>query len=215
MKAKSRRKAIFVSARSSAPPPITPTRVPTLRPQSTAVWIRGLEILSLVVALCCLTTYGWAVVRRTAFQSASSIPTSPQRAGAEFAGIPDGTVMEIPRLGVTSRVLEDATDDHLALGAAHVSGTAIPGGIMGNIVIAGHRDHIFRPLRNIRKGDEIRLRSLGHTYSYFVSVTRIVEPENVTPLDPTHNARLTLLTCYPFYFVGHAPRRFVVEAEPR
>ena len=86
---------------------------------------------------------------------------------------------------------------------------------MGNIVIAGHRDHIFRPLRNIRKGDEIRLRSLGHTYSYFVSVTRIVEPENVTPLDPTHNARLTLLTCYPFYFVGHAPRRFVVEAEPR
>jgi sortase A len=93
----------------------------------------------------------------------------------------------------------------------HIPGTALPGE-PGNVVIAGHRDTFFRPLRNIHKGDEITLTTLDGVYRYRVDFTEVVEPQNAEALDASPDAILTLVTCYPFYFVGPSPKRFIVRA---
>ncbi len=96
--------------------------------------------------------------------------------------------------------------------AGHIPGTALPGQ-PGNVGIAGHRDRFFRPLRNIRRNDIITLTTLLGEYRYRVVSTKIVSPSDVGVLDPSVNEILTLVTCYPFYFVGSAPSRFIVRAE--
>jgi len=104
------------------------------------------------------------------------------------------------------------TDDRIldrALG--HVEGTAPPG-TDGNSGIAGHRDGFFRGLKDIVPGDAIELDTLDGKESYRVERTWVVDPEDVSVLDPTSTRALTLVTCYPFYFVGSAPRRFIVRA---
>src|SRR5664279_1488691 len=93
-----------------------------------------------------------------------------------------------------------------------IPGTALPGK-QGNIGIAGHRDTSFRPLRFIRKDDMIALTTLHGTSRYRVVSTKIVGPDDVQVLYPTGRDALTLVTCYPFDFVGPAPRRFIVQAE--
>jgi sortase A len=93
----------------------------------------------------------------------------------------------------------------------HIPGTALPGED-GNIVLAAHRDTFFRPLRNIQKGDEIALTTLSGAYRYRVESIQIVGPDDVGVLSPTKQPTLTLVTCYPFYFVGSAPKRFIVRA---
>jgi len=92
-----------------------------------------------------------------------------------------------------------------------VLGTVLPGED-GNCVIAGHRDTHFRVLRNIRTGDEILLDRNGREFRYRVDDTTIVTPDNTSSLQPTGDAVLNLITCYPFYFVGSAPKRFIVHA---
>ena len=87
----------------------------------------------------------------------------------------------------------------------------MPGG-KGNCVIAGHRDTHFRILKDIRKGDDIVLETRSGEYLYRVKNTRVISPQNTGPLRPTTDSELNLITCYPFYYVGSAPRRFVVEA---
>ena len=118
----------------------------------------------------------------------------------------------IPRVGVSAIVREgdDATTLHRAVG--HIPGTALPGS-NGNAAIAGHRDTFFRGLRNIRKGDEIVLSTAGGDLHYVVRDTRIVDPSEVSVLAPTQGPVLTLVTCYPFNYIGAAPRRFIVQAE--
>jgi len=106
---------------------------------------------------------------------------------------------------------DDAADLKLAPG--HIPGTALPGQ-HGNIGIAAHRDTFFRPLRFIRKGDLIGLTTLTGTYRYRVVSTQIVTPDDVQVLGPTKTDTLTLVTCYPFYYVGSAPKRFILRAEP-
>jgi sortase A len=105
---------------------------------------------------------------------------------------------------------DDATDLQLAPG--HIPGTALPGE-HGNVGIAGHRDTFFRPLQFIREGDIIALATPNGTYRYRVISTEIVTPDDVQVLDPTKTDVLTLVTCYPFYFVGSAPKRFIVRAD--
>ena len=83
---------------------------------------------------------------------------------------------------------------------------------MGNVGIAGHRDTIFRPLRHAKAGDPLTLTTSRGVYRYRVSKTLIVDPDDVYVLDPTEQPTVTLVTCYPFEFIGHAPRRFVVQA---
>ena len=82
----------------------------------------------------------------------------------------------------------------------------------GNLGIAGHRDSFFRPLKDIRQGDRIELRTAGGIVTYAVDSISIVDPEEVSVLAPTQERTLTLVTCYPFYYVGHAPKRFIVKA---
>jgi sortase A len=120
--------------------------------------------------------------------------------------------MEIPRLHFSATVLAGSDDDTLRRGPGHIEQTAWPGQ-SGNIGIAGHRDTFFRPLRNVRVGDEVLLFTERGRSVYRVSSLKIVQPTDVSVLDPTLEPALTLVTCYPFYFLGSAPLRYIVRAE--
>ena len=127
----------------------------------------------------------------------------------------DGTVVgriEIPRLGLSTMVVEGVNDRDLSRAVGHIPGTPLPWQ-PGNVAIAGHRDTFFRPLRRIRRGDLITLRTLEGSFRYSVVSTTVVRPEDVWVLDSLSRKTLTLVTCYPFYYVGPAPERFVITAE--
>jgi sortase A len=134
----------------------------------------------------------------------------PARRLRPAAGSTIGRI-EIPRLGV-STVIRAGTDSRtLNLAVGHISGTAFPGE-SGNIGLAGHRDTFFRRLRNIRPDDEIRLVTQEGTFAFRVLRTNIVDPRDTWVLDPTTEPMLTLVTCYPFTYIGSAPQRFIVRA---
>jgi len=126
-------------------------------------------------------------------------------------GPPPLAILRIPRIHLEVPVLEGTDDIVLNRGAGHIEDTARPGAD-GNSGIAGHRDGFFRGLKDIERGDAIELETLGATEVYRVERTWIVDPEDVSVLDPTPTRSLTLVTCYPFYFVGSAPRRYIVRA---
>jgi len=119
--------------------------------------------------------------------------------------------IEIPRIGVSVLVVEGVGTRSLTLGVGHVPGTALPGQI-GNIGIAGHRDTFFRNLNYIHGRDTITLITARGAYKYSVESTEIVDPSDVEVLDPSSEPVLTLITCYPFRYVGPAPKRFIVRA---
>lgn len=118
----------------------------------------------------------------------------------------------IPRLDVSAIVLEGVDTKTLRRGAGHIPATALPGEDKGNIGIAAHRDSFFRGLKDIQEDDTIELTTLGGTFRYKVEWTRIVKPADISVLEPTEEPVLTLVTCYPFYYVGSAPKRFIVRA---
>lgn len=128
--------------------------------------------------------------------------------------VPRGAVLgelEIPRLKVSVMVLEGDDSGILKLGAGHIPGTALlPSS--GNIGIAAHRDTYFRPLRQIHVNDVINFKSLAGTSQYKVTDTAIVSPSNIGVLSRAPGRDLTLVTCYPFYYLGPAPERFIVHA---
>lgn len=119
--------------------------------------------------------------------------------------------IEISGLGLPVMILEGTDGRTLRRGVGHIPGTALPGE-QGNIGIAGHRDTFFRPLQNIHKDDEITLTTLKGVYHYRVDSVKLVEPDDMSVLDNSSDAVLTLVTCYPFYYVGPAPKRFIVRA---
>jgi sortase A len=120
--------------------------------------------------------------------------------------------LEIPRLGLSVVFVEGDDPKTLRRAVGHIPGTPLPGD-PGNIALTGHRDTFFRPLRNIRPNDVIVVTTLQGEYRYRVVSTKIVDPDNVSVLDSSDDQILTLVTCYPFYFVGSAPDRFIVRAE--
>jgi sortase A len=120
--------------------------------------------------------------------------------------------LDIPRLGISVAVLQGTSSRTLRLGAGHIEGTPPPGE-NGNSGIAGHRDTFFRKLKDTRENDEIQLQTATELFHYEVDWVKVVEPNDSTVLEPsTLGSTLTLVTCYPFYFVGSAPKRFVVRA---
>lgn len=121
-------------------------------------------------------------------------------------------VLEIPRLGLSSVVIEGDETAALLLGVGHLADTPLPWKT-GNSVLAAHRDTFFRPLAGIRRYDRIRFSTDQGELEYVVDGTRIVSPTDVDVLKPTSTSRLTLITCYPFDYIGPAPMRFVVTAE--
>ncbi len=141
--------------------------------------------------------------------------TFQHRVERELPGSPavDGLVgrLDIQRLGVSTVVAEGTGELVLQRAVGHIEGTGLPGQ-PGNIGIAGHRDTFFRPLRKIQRDDVITLTTARGLYRYSVVSMRVVNPSDVAVLNPDGHEILTLVTCYPFYFVGSAPKRFIVRA---
>ena len=187
------------------------------------------------IGLVCLVSWGalridgvaaksWEMRRFAALQTAAlhepAAPDqslwSPERiaawrtAGKDPASRPLA-VLRIPKIHLEVPVLEGTDEVVLNRAVGHIEDTAKPGAD-GNSGIAGHRDGFFRGLKDILPGDVIELETLRTTEVYRIARTWIVDPEDVSVLDPTPARSLTLVTCYPFYFVGSAPRRFIVRA---
>ena len=186
---------------------------------------RLLERVLLVFGLTCLGWYGLAAVdaayteqeARVAIEHAldRAEATAPDRAeppaeltmGSNLIGM-----LEIRRLGLSAPVVEGDDSKALKGAAGHLPDTPRPWE-KGNSAIAAHRDTLFRPLRNIRIGDELRMQTPHGEMLYRVKDTHIVLPSDLSVLETTSKDMLTLITCYPFYYVGSAPKRFVVHAE--
>ena len=201
-------------------------------------YLRWLERALLLVGLVCLGAYAyaWADAKYTqykdeklleealarqqaratpasesdslgAFQEASA-PEPPREPG------PEGSLVgriEIPRIGVSAIVLEGVDKKTLRRGVGRIPGTSVPGED-GNVGLAAHRDSFFRGLRDIRKNDIVTLKTVEGTYNYQVEWTEVVQPQDTHVLDETEGPAITLVTCYPFSYVGPAPKRFIVRA---
>jgi len=121
-------------------------------------------------------------------------------------------VLRIPGIELRVPVFDGTDELTLNRAVGRIEGTAVPGE-PGNVGIAGHRDSFFRGLKDVAKGDRIELETLDGTHTYEVTEITIVDPEAVEVLDPTPRPTVTLVTCYPFYYVGSAPERYIVRAE--
>ena len=177
-----------------------------------SVW---LEWLLLGVALGCLGTYAYETVEARRFQA----ERAAEFARAAMADAPvtvrtGGLVgmLDVPRLNLTTPVIEGDDDTTLKRAVGHLPDTPLPWQ-QGNSAFAGHRDGLFRPLKDIKVGDEIRFRTSRAEFRYRVTETSIVTPDDVSVLEHQSQPTLTLITCYPFYFVGNAPKRFIIHAQ--
>ena len=179
---------------------------------------RAIEALLLVVAVVCLSYYGWKTYEihreqsrlMTEIKQDLSIPPVPPLQPIP----PDGVIGElsIPRLKLTAPVKTGDDDSVLDFSVGYLPDTPLPW-TPGNSAMAAHRDRLFRPLQNIKQGDEIRLATRYGDLDYRVTKTFVVDPKDVWVLKPLPHVDLTLITCYPFVYIGHAPHRFIVQAE--
>jgi sortase A len=193
-------------------------------------WLRRIELLAFSLAFLCACYYVYAfTTSRIADVSAAQFgkagtgvqgTSSPELKGQALildrknSNSASATVigrLEIPRLALTVPIMSDFQSASLLRGVGHIPGTAMPGGL-GTLGLAGHRDTYFRPLRGIKPNMDIRVTNSDGTYHYLVDSTEVVTPEDVRVLDIQSRPELTLITCYPFYYVGAAPRRFIVHA---
>lgn len=139
------------------------------------------------------------------------------KAASSQAAIKEGDVLgriEIPRLKLRVAILEGTTAHTLRLGVGHIAGTAFPGAT-GNIGIAGHRDTYFHSLQDIRRNDDILIQTESESSRYEVDWIRITDPADGGILTPTADSGLTLVTCYPFHYIGAAPERYVIHAHKK
>ena len=199
------------------------------------LWVSGLCLIAVWAAV---RSYGaWSAKRDVArFEAAVAAPSAPLNAMTalrpvdmsrwsesrkrhydESRGVDTGpalAVLRIDRLGLEVPVLEGTDELTLDRAAGHIEGTPMPGS-SGNVGLAGHRDGFFRVLEDIAEGDVLTLHTPSETLTYVVDRLRVVPPSDVSVLEPTTEPVLTLVTCYPFYFVGSAPERFIVRAVRR
>ncbi|HKE85652.1 MAG TPA: class D sortase [Vicinamibacterales bacterium] len=184
------------------------------------IFMRLIGLVLLVLGLASALVTGVALISpewvqpfySVALPRIESPARSPQETSSPIAeGKPIG-VIEIPRLGLSSVVLEGDESAALLFGVGHLSDTPLPWR-GGNSVLAAHRDTFFRGLAGIRPKDVIRFRSGDRELEYHVRGTKIVMPTDVEVLKPTKRATLTLITCYPFRYIGPAPKRFIVIAQ--
>jgi sortase A len=190
----------------------------------TRLWLRVTHRGLLAVALTCAGTYALAQVRArfyTAVEDAhlsalleggdASGGSSGQRARAEARAGRAWGRLELPRLGLSALVAEGVDDATLGVAIGHVPGTSFPGE-PGNVGLAGHRDTVFRLLEEVRPEDVLRLVTPDGVFEYRVEWLAIVDPGRTDVLTSTDEPQLTLVTCYPFEYVGSAPLRYVVRA---
>jgi sortase A len=193
--------------------------------------LRWLERLLLVFGIACLGYYGYVSAESALYQAyetreldaiLASVPPAPAAASSGPAvTVTPKTVpkagsavgrLEIPRLGISAVVRAGSDARTLRLAVGHIPGTALPGE-QGNVGLAAHRDTFFRRLGEIREDDEVRMVTAEGTFTYRVQGMQVVNPSDVWVLNPTDAPALTLVTCYPFTYVGSAPRRFIVRAQ--
>jgi sortase A len=185
-----------------------------------------IERLLILGAVVCLGWCVFVVARTWRYQSRATATTSsapatsmpavetPVETPAGPSALPIGEPMgriEVPRLHVSAAVANGDDDGTLTVAIGHLPDTPFPWEA-GNSALAGHRDTFFRQLRNIRVGDDMRVATPYGDFTYQVSRTLIVTPDDLSVLEPTPEPTLTLITCYPFSYVGHAPKRFIVQA---
>ena len=184
---------------------------------------RAVEYLLLTIALVCLSWFGWRMysIDRAEVQLTEEIHKKlgqDGRAGQDAIIPPgppaDGIIgeIEIPRLKLTAPVKTGDDDSVLDFSVGYLPDTPLPW-LAGNSAFAAHRDRLFKPLQNIREGDAIKLTTRHGDINYRVVKTMIVNPQDVWVLNAQPHVNLTLITCYPFTYVGHAPHRFIVQAE--
>ena len=178
-----------------------------------------------LTGIACLGWFGYVTVDAAIFQREQAAEFERLRAAQALPGPPAEIVdsaaeadpnligmLDIPRLSVSTPVVRGDDDATLKLAAGHLPDTPAPWE-PGNSAIAGHRDGLFRPLKDIRVGDDVFLRTTRGDLRYRVRDMKIVTPDDLSVLEQTTAPTLTLITCYPFYFVGSAPKRFVIRAD--
>lgn len=186
-------------------------------------WIERTLFLAGVVGLSVVyLTWREAVFYRSRVEDQlhdmTAVRELPGDAGRPAAGVPAGPAdpllgqLAIPRLALSVPILEGDDDRTLQIASGHLPETPLPWDA-GNAAIAGHRDTLFRPLKDVRVGDEIQLLTRHGAFRYRVRQLLIVDPDAVWILGPWDHVDLTLVTCYPFSYIGSAPQRFVVQAE--
>ena len=180
-------------------------------------WLRvWLEWTLLGVGIGCLGTFGLASLEAYRFERAQAAAFERSTAPPDrTVPAPPGSLvglLSVPRLGLSTAVVEGDDSKSLKLSAGHLPDTPWPWQT-GNSAIAAHRDGRFRALRDIKVGDDVRLRTSRGELRYRVRELSIVEPDDLTVLAPREKSSLTLITCYPFTYIGNAPKRFIVRAE--
>jgi sortase A len=184
------------------------------RKRSPIVWFAYFFLLAGITALG-YTGYVFAAAH--VYQETASIefdlPRPPRAPGIRRV-VRTGSVIgriQIPRLGLSVMLVQGDSPSLLRRAVGHLPETALPGEA-GNVAIAGHRDTFFRPLRQIHEGDVITIETADGRFQYEVESARVVAPTDVSVLQPARSPELTLITCYPFWYVGPAPDRFIVRA---
>jgi sortase A len=184
---------------------------------------RWLERLLMIVGVACLAWVATTWIEAERFQRAerrvlddsARVPAHTTRTPTTREQRDDtGPIgrLDIPRLGVSVVVMPGDDDATLSRAVGHLSDTPLPWD-GGNTALAGHRDTFFRPLERIKAGDDVYLDTSRGRFHYRVRRTIVVKPEDLWVLDPSANATLTLITCFPFHYIGSAPQRFVVQAD--
>jgi sortase A len=192
----------------------------------------------LALAIACLGLYSYAYLERVLYQTYESreFDRTPDRSAAAASNdqitpigrvvrasrksmpsskLPSPTApigrLSVPRLHLSAMVREGIDGNTLQVAVGHIPATALPGQA-GNVGLAGHRDTFFRGLRDLKTGDEIQFSTLSGDFQYTVESLIVVEPDDIGVLAPSPEHVLTLVTCYPFSYIGSAPKRFVVRA---
>lgn len=160
------------------------------------------------VAYVEIDTRAHQAIERRRFEDVRLDPSTAVAAIAEGDTI--GEIL-MPRLGLKAMIAQGESSQVLLRAVGHLADTALPGEL-GNVVLAGHRDTFFRPLRQARAGDVITVRTRTTDVDYIVESTSVVAPTDIQVLDQRGGRRLTLITCFPFTFAGTAPDRFIVSA---
>ena len=181
--------------------------------------LQRIEYSLFAAGFVCLALFLWTTGERNFYQQKylreleerdAGISTALYSAAPLRAG-PLGRI-EIPRADVYAAILDGVDAGTLDRAVGHVPGTAFPGADKGRVALAGHRDTFFKHLGDLQKGDTIRLAAGGSTHEYRVESIQVVKPTQTDVLAPTREPMLTLITCYPFQYVGSAPERFIVHA---
>src|SRR5437867_3514560 len=167
-----------------------------------------LQKILFLTGFACLGLYGFFTVQARIHQEGlQSQLDEHQAAPAPKGGLREGDLfgrLEIPRLNMSVMVMEGVSPHTLRLGAGHIPGTGM--------ALAAHRDSFFRPVEKIQKDDTIRFTTLDGITEYRVIATKVVEPTDTSVIDHEPKDGITLITCYPFYYIGPAPKRFIVQA---